>query len=173
MAVIALKGPKDGDSQSEAKNAVPTLFTLYSDASKTHKIYTFKINKWFIFNPASTTYPILETYCNNLGYRVPIVTDYTNANGNVNNSNFLWTGGLAGQPNYFQRRIGGGLFAEWGGFSEYSDIMSPPGLTVWTSNMYYNSNNWLIRYAVSPSLGAISGTNQSLNAENGAGCVYP
>ncbi|MDF7670253.1 hypothetical protein PT276_03380 [Orbaceae bacterium ESL0721] len=108
VAKVMLNGPRY--NTNNATTAVPTTFTIYSDKAKTNKVYSFTIGKWFIATPMTdNTYN--EDYClEHYGskYRVPNITEYTNANGN------FWEGGLAGQPNNYQRRIGGGLFAEWG-----------------------------------------------------------
>ncbi|MDF7670255.1 hypothetical protein PT276_03390 [Orbaceae bacterium ESL0721] len=108
VAKVLLSGPRY--NTNNATTAVPTTFTLYSDKGKTNKLYTFTIGKWFIATPGpNATYS--ASYCvSKYGskYRIPRVAEYTNANGNG------WAGGLAGQPNNYQRRIGGGLFAEWG-----------------------------------------------------------
>ncbi|MDF7670693.1 hypothetical protein PT276_05700 [Orbaceae bacterium ESL0721] len=108
IAKILLNGPRY--NTNNATTAVPTTFTLYSDKAKTNKIYSFTIDKWFIATPGDGG-GYKADYCTNRygsGYRIPSVREYTNANG------YGWTGGLSGQPNNYQRRIGGGLFAEWG-----------------------------------------------------------
>ncbi|MDF7670964.1 hypothetical protein PT276_07130 [Orbaceae bacterium ESL0721] len=110
IAKIMLTGPRY--NTNNATTAVPTTFTLYSDKAKTNKLYSFTINRWFIATQGNGG-GYKADYCSNRygnQYRIPNVREYTNANGNSN----AWTGGLAGQPNNYQRRIGGGLFAEWG-----------------------------------------------------------
>jgi hypothetical protein len=46
---------------------------------------------------------------------------------NANNDIVAWSGGLPGQPNNFQRRIGGGFFTEWG----------------YTDNTYYTNSDFI------------------------------
>ncbi|MDF7670884.1 hypothetical protein PT276_06700 [Orbaceae bacterium ESL0721] len=116
---IFLSGPNGGTNyghpdpinNNPPESAVPTTFTIYSDKAKTNKIYSFTISKWFISKIDNNYETYDANYCNNHygnRYRIPIVSELTNANGDD------WHGGLAGQPNNYQRRIGGGLYTEWG-----------------------------------------------------------
>ncbi|MDF7670752.1 hypothetical protein PT276_06005 [Orbaceae bacterium ESL0721] len=114
VAKVMLIGPRDGASKTVAQTAVPTTFTLYADKSA---IYSFKISKWFIAKKGDGG-GFNANYCNNsygANYRIPNTVEYTNAN----DSSKGWTGGLAGQSANYQRRIGGGLFAEWGNMDNY------------------------------------------------------
>ncbi|MDF7670011.1 hypothetical protein PT276_02120 [Orbaceae bacterium ESL0721] len=116
IAKIALTGPRY--NTNNASTAVPTTFILYSDKEKKNKIYSFTINRWFIATPGEGG-GYKENYCSSSygsKYRVPGVSDFTNANFPSQN----WTAGLAGQPNNYQRRIGGGLFAEWGDIRNFN-----------------------------------------------------
>ncbi|MDF7669606.1 hypothetical protein PT276_10445 [Orbaceae bacterium ESL0721] len=68
------------------------------------------------------------------------MSELTNANGDD------WHGGLAGQPNNYQRRIGGGLYTEWGYIdTEFYSHVSFHG-TVWATNpqgtKHYNVAPW-------------------------------
>lgn len=106
---VRLMGPKAGASLNEAITAVPTSFILYSDKEKQNKIYSFTIKKWFIAQTGDgLSYHDATQYCNNLGYQLPKIEQLTNASLDDINGN------IAGQPNHYQRRIGGGLFSEWG-----------------------------------------------------------
>ncbi|MWN90393.1 hypothetical protein GQ597_06745 [Gilliamella sp. Pra-s65] len=137
IAKIKLVGPKEGASAAEAATAVPTTFILYSDRAKTNKVYSFTIQKWFIAIKANGgSYADAEQYCHNLGYQLPTINQLTNANSQY------WNQGLAGQGNNYQRRIGGGLLAEWG---ETIDVDAPHGYpdsnfesnqVYWTQNTY-------------------------------------
>lgn len=110
---IELDGP-DWDSASQSlKVFEPTTFTIFADSNYNTKLYTFEINQWFIVKPTQNhddkgvTYDKARQYCNNIGYRMPYIKDLTNANSPL-------SVGLPGQPNNYQRSIGGGLLAEWG-----------------------------------------------------------
>ncbi|MDF7670744.1 hypothetical protein PT276_05965 [Orbaceae bacterium ESL0721] len=110
---ITLTGPASGANRTVADSAVPTTFTIKSGNTA---LYTFKIQKWFIVKPgAGGGYS--AQYCTNVfgpNYKLPNIPDFTNANGSY------WKGGLKGQPNNYQRRIGGGLFSEWGNMLNYN-----------------------------------------------------
>ncbi|MDF7666512.1 hypothetical protein PT273_01380 [Orbaceae bacterium ESL0727] len=99
------------------------------------------IGKWFIYDGGYSGIPYREDQCSNdLGsrYRITNVVDLTNANA------LDWTGGLPGQPNNYQRRIGGGLFSEWGDMNNYSPNGSIPNsgayFTVGNKYMIHSSN---------------------------------
>ncbi|MDF7671324.1 hypothetical protein PT276_09010 [Orbaceae bacterium ESL0721] len=104
---IFLTGPRHGASAASAATAVPTTFTIKSGNTP---VYSFRIGKWFIGSGNyDSTYD--ANYCRNTyggGYRIPDTIEYSNGNG------FNWWGGLSGQPDNYQRRIGGGFNAEWG-----------------------------------------------------------
>ncbi|MDF7670075.1 hypothetical protein PT276_02450 [Orbaceae bacterium ESL0721] len=128
VARVMLTGPRHNDTPAKAATAVPTTFTLYANGST---VYSFTISKWFISNPISSEY--LPNYCLDhygANYRYPHITDLTNANDPAHN----WSGGLANQQNWYQRRIGGGLFAEWGNMSASVD-----------ENRYYKSSDFAWR----------------------------
>lgn len=137
---VELIGPGHGSNAAQAATAVPTTFTIYSDKEKVNKIYSFQINKWFIIKPGDGYgYSRSRSYCDNLNYRIPDILELTNANGNG------WKGGLSGQPNIYQRRIGGGLFAEWGYTSnDYYKNSTFEYHHVWTSLVYNSSRRYLV-----------------------------
>ncbi|MDF7670073.1 hypothetical protein PT276_02440 [Orbaceae bacterium ESL0721] len=116
-AKVMLTGPRNGATPTYAATAVPTTFTIYSDAAKTNAIYRFTISKWFIAKPGDAGVYDANFCRNSYGgnYRFPKLIEYTNGN----SPDQGWTGGLAGQPANYQRRIGGGLFAEWGNMDNY------------------------------------------------------
>ena len=108
---VKLVGPKDGVSKTSA-SVKPTTFIIYAGTEKKVPIYSFTISKWFILKPGlGEGHESSEAYCNNIGYQIASVSDLTNAN---NNFYPRWDKGLPGQGNKYQRRIGGGLLAEWG-----------------------------------------------------------
>ncbi|OCG60998.1 hypothetical protein [Gilliamella sp. Nev3-1] len=138
IAKIRLVGPKEGASAAEAVTAVPTTFILYSDKAKTNKVYSFTIKKWFIarkdYSGSNRSYAQAEQYCNQLGYQIPTVDQLTNANSQY------WNQGLAGQRNNYQRRIGGGLLAEWGEI--YESANSYPGSNFKSNEVYWTQNTY-------------------------------
>lgn len=109
---VKLVGPKDGVSKTNA-SVKPTTFIIYAGTEKKVPIYSFTISKWFILKPGlGEGYESSEAYCNNIGYQIPSVSDFTNANSYVYYP--YWNKGFPGQGNQYLRRIGGGLLAEWG-----------------------------------------------------------
>ncbi|OCG68540.1 hypothetical protein A9G41_08245 [Gilliamella sp. Nev5-1] len=161
IAKIRLVGPKEGASAAEAATAVPTTFILYSDKAKTNKVYSFTIKKWFIVrkndNDISHSYAQAEQYCNQLGYQIPTVDQLTNANSHY------WNQGLAGQGNNYQRRIGGGLFSEWGETHDSANInVGYPGSNFashrayWTQNTYKPPYEPLMNLQVHSNIGMVS-----------------
>ncbi|MCO6561283.1 MAG: hypothetical protein J6574_09360 [Gilliamella sp.] len=141
IAKIRLVGPKEGASAAEAATAVPTTFILYSDKAKTNKVYSFTIKKWFIarkdYSGSNRSYAQAEQYCNQLGYQIPTVNQLTNANSQY------WNQGLAGQGSNYQRRIGGGLLAEWGETYDYANINdSYPGSNFKSNEVYWTQNTY-------------------------------
>ncbi|MDF7667419.1 hypothetical protein PT273_06125 [Orbaceae bacterium ESL0727] len=172
IAKITLTGPKYGDSSATANTAVPTTFTIYADTNKTNKIYSFTIGKWFIARPGEGG-GYNASYCRNTygsNYRIPNVTEYTNANGEG------WTGGLPGQPNNYQCRIGGGLFAEWGMVSSKSSLFG--GNAYYTGSGFDQVRAWAVeaggigQHSVSASSGYVGSNNPGETAYRFV-CVTP
>lgn len=151
IPTVILKGPTSNSSPSKLR-FVPTTFTIYADTAKTKPIYSFKLQHWFIPHTDIHGYPYLESnhdnavnYCSTLsGYRMPNVSDLTNANG--------W--GINGHPNASSaslRQINGGLISEWGGglkyYTQQWDIFS-----IWTSTPSILPGQY---YSVASNSGAI------------------
>ncbi|MDF7666996.1 hypothetical protein PT273_03925 [Orbaceae bacterium ESL0727] len=130
VAKVTLTGPRHGATPAEAATAVPTTFTLYATINGTKtKIYSFKLNKWFIASPDESILlsEYNENYCNRYGagYRIPHIAELTNANRD-SRPYFIWTGSLGNRgTKYYTRQIGGGLFAEWGDMSTYINNYYP------------------------------------------------
>ncbi|NUE95829.1 hypothetical protein GYW75_05445 [Gilliamella sp. ESL0232] len=115
---IVLKGPVNSSAN---KNFSPSTFKLYSDRAKSNVLYSFKIERWYIAQGANINASVQDAknYCNRIGYRMPSVADYTNAN-----NDDIWTGGIPGRNiNGYRRQLSyrggngkwiGGLFNEWG-----------------------------------------------------------
>ncbi|MDF7671293.1 hypothetical protein PT276_08850 [Orbaceae bacterium ESL0721] len=151
---VMLTGPRSGATVAEANSAVPTTFVIKSGSTP---IYRFRINQWFI--GGQTGQGFLPNYCKQTfgeNYRSPTILEYTNSNGAG------WSMGAPSQPNFFRRKIGGGLLAEWGAlgsgtgmplFYTETDFTSNPG--VWTSDT--NSNGW--HYFVSLYNGSLTAGN--------------
>lgn len=153
IAKIELNGPSESN-KNQTVNAVPTTFQIFANGQL---IYSFRIQKWFMAKVgASGGNQAAQNYCRSNGYRITDITDLTNANA------FSWTGGLQNQGNRYQRRIGGGVFAEWGitnrSYYSHSDFVSDGVLNYWTAQLrsagiYYvvNERNGGIGYSSNPS----------------------
>lgn len=179
---VRLSGPSSGQRSGEPSPegvSMPTEFNLYSDVGHTNKIYSFSLSKWYI--PKSGYgggYPAAQSYCAGLSgsYRVPSVSEYTNANGN----NWIW--GLSGNGNKYARAIGngqqkvavgvddgkGGLFAEWGDSSSYYSASD------WQYNNYWviEPASSTIQWVVGSDGGGVGATSPS-NADVRVACVSP
>lgn len=171
IAKITLHGPNSSTILPQ-DTFVPTTFTIFTDQSKKTKLYTFKIAQWFIVKPNSNDnkkgviYSEAKNYCESIGYRLPLIGDLTNANA----PDSAWEGGLPGQPNNYQRRIGGGLLAEWGDLkntNEYSDS-NVTLMKFWGVN-YQGDNN--LPYLIDNSTGQVMKGGKNLTAQ--AICVSP
>ncbi|XKM13446.1 hypothetical protein RCS94_10540 [Orbaceae bacterium ac157xtp] len=130
---VELNGPSYHTPIGDTAVNLPKTFELKARRTDGELItlYGFTLSKWFISNDNTANnrghiypYTKAEEYCRDLagGYRIPSVTELTNAN----NNNYQWNWGLAGNGNQYVRSIGhgkknpqipdedGGLFAEWG-----------------------------------------------------------
>ncbi|OCG37068.1 hypothetical protein A9G29_11770 [Gilliamella sp. Fer2-1] len=171
---IQLIGPTKDSSD---KSFTPAVFKLYSNSSHSQLLYSFKIERWYIAHPHSGSYAIAQAFCHDLGngYRVPHITDYTNAN----NSASFWTGGILGRDiNEYRRQLSykydgrwiGGLFNEWGK-TDNSDYPAASDwhtfYRFWASNSYSN-----YQYGVSENWGSVNYAKPSTNYHKVA-CVTP
>ncbi|PXY94388.1 hypothetical protein [Frischella perrara] len=174
IAKITLHGPNSSTTPPPQNTFIPTTFTIFTDNSKKTKLYTFKIAKWFIVKPNSNDnkkgviYSEAKEYCNNIGYKLPLIGDLTNGNA----PDIAWKGGLLGQPNNYQRRIGGGLLAEWGEISQnYYPDNNVTSMYFWGDYNDDDTNN-SYKYRVSIDEGVVSRTNvNTITAQ--AICVSP
>ena len=108
----------------------------------------FTLKQWFVHrgNVGEYDYSNVLSWCNSIGYRMPLVRDLTN-------SNHQNVGALpASSGNWYQRRIGAGFFTEWGYMPEYS----AGDFITW----YFTSefNTWY-RYIVSSTYGVLDGSH--------------
>lgn len=196
---ITLKGP---NKNSTNKSFTPSVFRIYADSTKKVLLYSFKIQRWYIAQPSVqiSSFNQAKSFCDSLGngYRVPNVTDYTNAN----NQKYDWTGGIPdrlGNIAAYRRQISyrnanntwiGGIFNEWGCVS--SSFSNLPGGaykcsgyvgTDWDtfygyySNQIYQGSNVSYKgnyFIVASNVGVVE--PESFNRENRndrAACVVP
>lgn len=128
---IVLKGPTTSTAN---KSFSPVTFQLYSDKAKQNILYSFTIQRWYLTPSVDvvSNQSSAISYCRGIGYRLPSVADYTNANTSI------WSGGIPGRNiNGYRRQLSyrgtngkwiGGLFNEWG--------------TMFNQPIHYPGTNW-------------------------------
>ncbi len=195
---VKLTGPFANESQwrldSPARITKPTLpqtFELAGKDSKGNVVvkYGFQIKKWFVNRgTVYQNYSNTLSWCNSIGYRIVKVQDLTNASCNGKGSGSHCQGAVGVKPsslnNNYQRRIGGGLFSEWGYMNNYTGANfdsdyhdsnaqgkqnssnSSIGHAYWTSDPIGNDN-----FVVSSSSGYIN--RFSLDYGHDGVCTYP
>ena len=147
---VTLTGPVATYSQWSSDNpgeiarpSLPQVFELVGRDSSGNAVvkYGFELKQWFVNRGSNaTSYPdnyyntpvenTLTSWCSRIGgYRVPKVKELTNAVCGGMNTSECSGGGRRTRPvgakpssgaNYFMRRIGGGLFSEWGVMFDYT-----------------------------------------------------
>ncbi|OCG75935.1 hypothetical protein [Gilliamella sp. Occ4-3] len=148
---VKLTGPAASDSQKESDSpgriAVPDLpqvFKLEGRDSSGNVVvkYGFKLKQWFVARGNKLgTFSEQESWCNSIGYRLPRISDLTNAKCGIDD-HFPCVEDINGAAplsigNNSQRRIGAGLFTEWGVLLEYTD--ADLGFQHWTSDIMGNN----------------------------------
>ena len=100
-----------------SKPQLPQIFELIGKDNNGNTIvkYGFELRQWFVNrNQKTDTAPNQNSWCSYTGYRLASVEDLTNA---------IYYGAVsattASSGNYYQRRIGAGLFTEWGSMEAY------------------------------------------------------
>ena len=110
---VTLTGPYAGRISTPS---LPQTFELVGrDNNGTPVVkYGFTLKRWFVHRGSrSDYYPQTLSWCNSIGYRVPLVEDLTNSNHN--------RGATPSSPgNHYMRHIGSGFFTEWGNMHDYS-----------------------------------------------------
>ena len=135
---VTLTGPVATPSQWSSNNpgeidrlSLPQVFELVGRDSSGNAVvkYGFELKQWFV-SRGEIYYSYLSTksWCNNIGYRLPTVSDLTNA---TCQPRWDWQsqdvcqgaeGATPSSPDKFSRRhIGGGFFSEWGDMRYYAN----------------------------------------------------
>lgn len=129
---VTLKGP-EASSQIHNNNpsqisqpVLPQTFELIGrDNSGNEVKYGFVLQKWFVNRGRVTDNPSNQTaWCNNIGYRIIEVKDVTNAicsGSSIGSCQGIVSAMPSSIGNYYQRRIGAGLFTEWGYMKNYKN----------------------------------------------------
>ncbi len=122
---VTLTGPfakpeqlAQNNSEQVDKPTLPQTFELVGRDNSGQAVvkYGFELKQWFVNRRSSSVSSSGHAlWCDNIGYRLSSMADLTNA---VNGRNIGATPSSPG--NYYQRRIGAGLFTEWGVMSTYT-----------------------------------------------------
>ena len=142
---VTLTGPVATSSQHSSndpgyiyKPTLPQTFELIGRDSHGNEIakYGFVLKQWFVNRGKGlNTYYDAVAWCNSTGYQMPKVRDLTNATCHGSFADEC-QGSVSATPsspnNFYQRRIGAGLFAEWGSMYQYNGANFDYYL-VWTS----------------------------------------
>ena len=150
---VTLTGPVATPSQWSSNNpgeidrlSLPQVFELVGRDSSGNAVvkYGFELKQWFV-NRGEIYYSYLSTksWCNNIGYRLPTVSDLTNATCEPWRD---WQtqdvcegaeGATPSSPNkYFRRHIGAGFFTEWGDMRYYANAHFG------YANRYFEYGHW-------------------------------
>ena len=147
---VTLTGPVATPSQWRSDNpgqiarlSLPQVFELVGRDSSGNAVvkYGFVLKQWFVNrgNYAST-HSSIESWCNNIGYRLPKVMDLTNATCQGRYSGPGCQGAVGATPsspeNFYRRHIGAGFITEWGNMHTY------PGANFPYNDAYYNLYYW-------------------------------
>ncbi|OCG67839.1 hypothetical protein A9G39_04410 [Gilliamella sp. Imp1-6] len=167
---VTLHGP---EARSQWNDANPSQITVPSlpqkfelvgrDSSGNELRYGFVLKQWFVNRGSKeVNVPRQTTWCDSLGYRMPKVSDLTNATCSGWNSVSDCRGAVGATPssgnNAYQRRIGAGFFTEWGYMDHYADADFVDG-RYWTSDVKNNHSNFYVR----GDRGDIYGINRTIN----------
>ncbi|MWP62633.1 hypothetical protein [Gilliamella sp. Pas-s25] len=132
MTWVTLAGPRASSTQIKTLNpsslsrpSLPQTFELVgrdSDGSAVVK-YGFELRQWFVNRGNERDWNSDQAeWCSRLGYRMARISDLTNA---VCIEAPWCQGAIGATPssdgNHYQRRIGAGLFTEWGYMTHYID----------------------------------------------------
>ncbi|OCG05998.1 hypothetical protein [Gilliamella apis] len=180
---VILTGPVATPSQWRSDNpgqiarlSLPQVFELVGRDSSGNAVlkYGFVLKQWFVNRGYdSYTYSSMESWCNKIGgYRVPKVSDLTNASCQGRDSGPGCQGAVGATPsspdNYARRHIGAGFFTEWGWMKYYSNsAFDGTYFDYWTSEQKSDNSYFLV--------GSYPGRIYFKNNEQVARglCVYP
>ncbi|MCX8675998.1 hypothetical protein J3U16_11935, partial [Gilliamella sp. B3023] len=154
---VTLTGPYATSSQHRSDNpgpiskpTLPQTFELVGRDRQGNPVvkYGFTLKQWFVNRGFGTyTYPNTLSWCNRIGYRMPSVSDLTNASCRGTNSGSNCRGSVGATPsspsNHYMRHIGSGFFTEWGYMPGYSGAGFREDNWFWTSDST-GSNQFLV-----------------------------
>ena len=174
---VTLSGPVATSSQHMSSNpgniprpSLPQTFELVGRDSRGNAVvkYGFTLKQWFVNRGGiEDSYSNTLSWCNNIGYRMPLVMDLTNASCQGSGSHPYCQGSVGATPsslnNLYQRGIGAGFFTEWGRMLSYSGI-GFDRYGYWTSD-----SNGSYQFAVFAAYGDVGWAID----DNSVICAYP
>ncbi|MBI0061710.1 MULTISPECIES: hypothetical protein [Gilliamella] len=182
---VTLTGPVAKDYQLRSDNpgeiarpSLPQVFELVGRDSNGNAVvkYGFELKQWFVNRGFyETTHSNMESWCNKIGYRLPKVSDLTNASCQGNNSEKCGdyaneiVGATPSAPNNsYMRHMGAGFFAEWGRV-EYYLVTFFFGGDYWTQDRAGSSQEF---FTVDSAYGWVGHADREYTNVRGL-CVYP
>ena len=146
---VTLTGPVATRSQWQSENpgridrpSLPQTFELVGRDSSGNAVvkYGFVLKQWFVNSGNNEkNHSSVESWCNNIGYRLPNVSDLTNASCQGRFSGPHCQGAVGATPsspeNFYRRHIGAGFVTEWGQMHFY------PGAN-FLYDFYHNLYYW-------------------------------
>ncbi|WP_133052269.1 hypothetical protein [Gilliamella apis] len=180
MVRVTLTGPVATKRQWQSNNlgqiarpSLPQVFELVGRDSSGNAVlkYGFVLKQWFVGGEYGGTQSNISSRCNSFGYRLPKVSDLTNASCQGYRSGPHCQGAVGATPsspdNTSRRHIGAGFFSEWGWMVAYSNSTFGEVKRYWTSEQQSDNRYFMVdSYA-----GGIESKNNEL--ESYAVCVYP
>ena len=176
---VTLTGPvakseqlAQNNSEQVDKPTLPQTFELVGRDNSGQAVvkYGFELKQWFV-NRGNVYESRYNTnnhtlWCNNIGYRLSSIADLTNA---------VYGDYIGATPsslgNYYQRRIGAGLFTEWGAMSTYAGANFQRYSYPFHGYYLTNEGNGSSRVAVNPNDGELWSFNTISDAYGV--CVSP
>ena len=168
--------------------SLPQVFELVGRDSSGNAVvkYGFELKQWFVNSGNNEkNHSSVESWCNNIGYRLPNIRDLTNGSCRENLDKEFEDGYCNGvvdatpssPDSWFRRHIGGGLFSEWGMVEDYFGA-NFPGLgggsvftfKYWTQDIVVSTQRF---FYVNTRYGSIYYDNWDYSVRGGGACVYP
>ena len=176
---VTLTGPFATEFQHNSDNPgliskpiLPQTFELVGRDGQGNPVikYGFTLKQWFVNRGTKwDDYSPALSWCNSIGYRMPLIKDLTNATCRGKHSGDWCEGFVGATPsspgNYFQRRIGSGFFNEWGPLSDFG-VGFTHDSWYWTSDV----NGSSLRHVVQTFHGGVDRRTDSPHASL---CSYP
>ncbi|OTQ34013.1 hypothetical protein B6C97_11365 [Gilliamella apis] len=184
---VTLTGPVVTRSQWNSVNpgridrpSLPQTFELVGRDSSGNAVvkYGFELKQWFV-GGGQGSHSFASSKCNSFGYRLPIISDLTNATcpGDYSDSDEC-QGAVGATPSspdrYLRRHIGAGFFTEWGDVSTYrGSVFYGSTNQYWTSEQKSDNNKYFLVHSLIGRIFTYSDEREHMGNNAYALCVYP